>query len=125
MNTFFSGSTIRSSNGRRSWTVGPATGPGVLRRRGHQHDIVDEPDDARVEVDYFLVGTAPKPETDGEMSLARAAGLATELDNAKASADRWLGIRYGATSTPGRPYLCPGGAWFPRPGTRSRMSLTF
>ena len=62
---------------------------------------------------------------DGEMSLARATGLPTELDNAKASADRWLGIRDGATSTPGRPYLCPGGAWFPRPGTRSRMSLAF
>ncbi len=59
------------------------------------------------------------------MSLARAAWLATKLDNAKASADLWLGIRYGATSTPGRPYLCPGGAWFPRPGTRSRMSLAF
>jgi len=98
--------------GRSVLRLAPAFSAG----EDHQHDIVDEPDDARVEVDYFLVGTAPKAETDGEMSLARAAGLATELDDAKASADRWLGIRYGATSTPGRPTCVRAAPGFPAPG---------
>ena len=98
--------------GRSVLRLAPASSAG----EDHQHDIVDEPDDARVEVDYFLVGTAPKAETDGEMSLARAAGLATELDDAKASADRWLGIRYGATSTPGRPTCARAAPGFPAPG---------
>src|SRR5207245_5739869 len=92
--------------GRSLLRLAPASSAG----EDHEHDIVDEPDDARVEVDYFLVGTAPKAETDGEMSLARAAGLATELGNVKASAERSLGISYGETCTHGLPYLCPGGA---------------
>src|SRR5207245_8838742 len=100
--------------GRSLLRLAPASSAG----EDHQHDIVDEPDDARVEVDYFLVGTAPKAETDGEMSLARAAGLATQVDNAKASAGRWLGVRYGATSTAGRASLFPGGAGVPPPGAR-------
>ena len=117
MNTFFSAGArfdrpMEGGLGRSVLRLAPAFSAG----EDHQHDIVDEPDDARVEVDYFLVGTAPKAETDGEMSLARAAGLATELDDAKASADRWLGIRYGATSTPGRPTCARAAPGFPAPG---------
>src|SRR5436309_13862662 len=100
MNTFFSAGArfdrpMEGGLGQSVLRLAPAFSAG----EDHQHDIVDEPDDARVEVDYFLVGTAPKAETDGEMSLARAAGLATELENAKERADRWQGLHTRSPST--------------------------
>ena len=80
MNTFLSVGGARFDRpkeggpGRSVLRLAPAFSAG----EDQQHDVVDEPDDVRVEVDYFLVGMAPKAETDGEMSLARAAGLATQ-----------------------------------------------
>src|SRR2546428_8471482 len=89
MNTFFSAGArfdrpMEGGPGRSVLRLAPASSAG----EDHQHDIVDEPDDARVEVDYFLVGTAPKAETDGEMSLARAAGGADKLGKTLARPDR-------------------------------------
>src|SRR3989442_9264228 len=103
MNTFFSAGArfdrpMEGGPGRSVLRLAPASSAG----EDHQHDIVDEPDDARVEVDYFLVGTAPKAETDGEMSLARAAGA---------------GARVGKTTGAGEPRAAdpPRAAPTPRP----------